>query len=420
MVSFLVRPSSWTGTRLVRPSSWTGITRKSNKNKRSICTLASLVEQGKFEKLLKRLNEMDNERFLLELLVSTCNNDDDSLKDKEEEPHKKTKTCNTSLLHVALANRAPLSVVETLLSRINECYTEGLVPEEIQEDASGKTLLHVAAENGCDVNVMERLLNGETLIAPAYTKDKLGRFPLHWACCLPHETKERKMKQKKKATNAKEEHNINQNTVVCKEYYYNGKKEIRRETIHLLLHAYSVAAVIPDIYGMTPLDYARSIQLDPHTIHLLATVAKVHGDVRALARRRSGKACQQKFAVYNNNNNQRFDSPFLQRNSSETTERSIDEEDEDSPVVVGHDEKEKVEAYEAQDGASSSSSSLPEGTLSYGEILFEHSNDMDDDISSLGSSQENEETEESASTSLKEQPVATTYVRPCFKSAFYD
>jgi Ankyrin repeats (3 copies) len=400
----------------LRPSSWTRARNKSHE----VVTLASLAEQGKFDKLLKRLNAMDNERFSLEqsglIVVGTPSDRSDNEDSLNEEAKTKSPSCtsSSSLLHVALAHRAPLRVVEALLDRIRECCitVTSLVPEEMivlpEDGGNGKTPLHVAAECGCDVNVIERLLNGETLLAPAYTKDQLGRYPLHWACCLPYESKDkRKTKQKKKTTTNKngQHNNDNNNAVVCN-YYYPGKREIRRETIYKLLHAYPVAAVIPDVYGRTPLDYARRSQLDPHSVHALATVAKVHGDVHVLARR---GACKKSFVGNNSNNNNKpyhhHHSTTLSRNSSETTEReSTDQDDDDSPV--GHDHNKDDEQDDAS--SSSSSNSLPEGTMSYGEILLEHDNM--DDVSTLGCSQENDDETESVVNKIVE-PVAT-YVPP--------
>lgn len=138
-------------------------------------------------------------------------------------------------LHQILAHQPPVSLVEIIL----RYHTESHVPEETL-DVDGRTPLHVAAAHNCAVDVIERLLSGVSLVVPAFTKDSLDRYPLHWACCYPS---------------------------------LQDRSDRKFETILILLNANPQSVNVIDAHGKTPLDYARSGNLDERIADILTRAA---------------------------------------------------------------------------------------------------------------------------------------------------
>eukprot|EP00977_Amphora_coffeiformis_P003524 scaffold674_cov130-Amphora_coffeaeformis.AAC.3 len=154
----------------------------------------------------------------------------------------------SSPMHLALRYRAPLQVLDALLSI---CQTDrfGLaVPEECQDEA-GQTPLHVALAAGCGEEVVQRLLSGPTLLMPAVIHDTQQRTALHIACGSCGTT-------------------ANSTTSVTKSPKKNrsfwGPDPIamdiwnKRRAVIILLEQYPEAAGLPDAHGQTPLTYARA------------------------------------------------------------------------------------------------------------------------------------------------------------------
>jgi len=83
-------------------------------------------------------------------------------------------------LHTILRYQPSADVVRVLISKLI-IATSNDVPEEV-EDANGKTALHIAAANGCDVSVVRLLLCGVSDIMPVFSRDAEGQLPLHAAC----------------------------------------------------------------------------------------------------------------------------------------------------------------------------------------------------------------------------------------------
>lgn len=167
-------------------------------------------------------------------------------------------------LHAVLRYRPPPAVVDALVRSLqHDCSTLApgvLVPEEARETTLQQTPLHVAVASDCSLSVVERLLQGDSLVIPAMSKDGLHRFPLHWACApsVPrhhhHKSKARRMWGWQRRGRA--------------------DAEYRYDLIHYLLEQYPVAVVIPDVYQQTPLDYARHHKLPRSVLELLEEVAE--------------------------------------------------------------------------------------------------------------------------------------------------
>ena len=158
-------------------------------------------------------------------------------------------------LHALLKFQPPVTVVDALIRKLqHDCSTLApgvLVPEEVREKTLHQTALHVAVASHCSLEVIERLLQGESLVMPAMAKDGLHRFPLHWACALPH-------------------HKNNGWSLWSR---LSSEIDYRWDVVHFLLEQYPVAVVIPDVYNQTPLDYARHNKLHASILELLEHAA---------------------------------------------------------------------------------------------------------------------------------------------------
>jgi hypothetical protein len=108
---------------------------------------------------------------------SSLSDHDDCSRSSEESTAQHDGKIVTSPLHIALAHRCPLAVVESVISAMK---SHVLIPEETL-DERGLTPLHVAAESFAEEDVIVRLLEGESLVMPAIVRDHTGRTPLHCA-----------------------------------------------------------------------------------------------------------------------------------------------------------------------------------------------------------------------------------------------
>eukprot|EP00977_Amphora_coffeiformis_P007014 scaffold1519_cov166-Amphora_coffeaeformis.AAC.14 len=162
-------------------------------------------------------------------------------------------TRQTTPLHVALAHRAPIHVVDALLAIVSKTthhLGKTYSPEEAK-DVQGRTPLHVAVTVGCEEAVVHRLLAGENLVMPAVARDAQHQTPLHAACRAPL------AKHKKKKRMAID--------------LYNKQRVIR-----VLLDQYPEGAMLLDKHGKTPVDYAVQNNLSTHIIHELKRAADIH------------------------------------------------------------------------------------------------------------------------------------------------
>lgn len=211
-----------------------------------------LARQGKFDEILARLRSAP----------TAANNNGSSSRTNLDVFCNHTTTTSSRLgslyltdadqaafpLHALLRFRPPVTVVDALIAALQHADCSSLapavlVPEEMRESTLQQTPLHVAVASRCSLQVIERLLQGESLVMPAMAKDGLHRFPLHWATAVPSPRRKKR------------------------------DAEYRWDVIHFLLHQYPVAAVIPDVYNQTPLDYARHNKLHYSVVELLQEAA---------------------------------------------------------------------------------------------------------------------------------------------------
>ena len=162
---------------------------------------------------------------------SSLSDRDDCSRASDEAPAQLHVTpVTTSPLHIALAHRPPLDIVETIISLMK---SHVLIPEETQ-DERGSTPLHVAAGHFSEEDVIVRLLQGESLCMPALLRDKTGRTPLHCAAAAVSGGKRRN----------KQRHEWN-----------------RYRIMQLLIEEYSDAVFLSDDTGRTPVDYGKEQRL---------------------------------------------------------------------------------------------------------------------------------------------------------------
>lgn len=162
--------------------------------------------------------------------ASSLSDHDDCSRSSAETSQHSVKTLTTPL-HIALAHRPPLEVVESIISSMKSCI---LIPEESQ-DVRGWTPLHVAAAHFADVEVIARLLQGESLVMPAIVRDEKGRTALHLAASAIFGGKRRSKQQ----------------------YEWN-----RYRTMALLMEAHPESIHIADDEDMTPFEYGKDNSLN--------------------------------------------------------------------------------------------------------------------------------------------------------------
>jgi hypothetical protein len=105
-----------------------------------------------------------------------------------------------SVLHLILKYNPPVEIIDLLIERMLEYKSvdrnddcgvlrdNPIVPEVIL-DTQGRTPLHVAAAIGSSYDIVLRLVGRGThqdlSTCPAFIKDSMGRYALHWVCTNP-------------------------------------------------------------------------------------------------------------------------------------------------------------------------------------------------------------------------------------------
>lgn len=120
-----------------------------------------------------------------------------------------------------------------------------MIAEDVR-DIQGRTPLHAAVINGCDLQVVLRLMNGGSyLSSPVMRVDNYGRTPLHWACCrLEAESFKRKP--------------LHRYFLQCHGLCASSKgAKNRSEVIQSLVVANPEAVSVKDINGKRPIDLAH-------------------------------------------------------------------------------------------------------------------------------------------------------------------
>lgn len=211
-------------------------------------TAETLARNGKWEAFMKLVKSSD---------VDEWNSTSISLHSKEDSASSSSSRSfsNTMTpLHLAVAHRPPVNVVDSLITILKEKF-QVLQPEEYQDDF-GQTPLHIAVANHCGEEVAQRLLSGDTDLMPAVLRDNMDRTPLHVAAWAPI------VKPEKKKL-------FGPNQMAMDKWN-------RRRVMMVLLEHYPEAAALKDCNGKTPLDYARENGLNDSTVLQLERMEKEH------------------------------------------------------------------------------------------------------------------------------------------------
>jgi hypothetical protein len=155
-------------------------------------------------------------------------------------------------LHLIMPYHPPVEVVDSLIYRLSQ-KRPGTVPEDAT-DMQGRTPLHVAVAHGCDIKVVQRLMNGVVSAVPAVTKDAWNRLPLHWAC-------------------------VNENISFQQGCLFGCTPRFTdcdnmTKIVEALVKVYPHAVTVKDQFGMTPLDLAINRNADQFILHILHSALK--------------------------------------------------------------------------------------------------------------------------------------------------
>ncbi|GAX15181.1 hypothetical protein FisN_12Lh117 [Fistulifera solaris] len=156
-------------------------------------------------------------------------------------------------LHILLRYNPPEELVHRVIEYLSQSEQSCGVPED-SIDMLGRTPLHVACANGAAVAVVERLLNGESSVMPAFAKDATGRHALHGACANPQGSWRRQVRR----TN----HHPFVESMALVDNMVN--------VVKALLKAYPESVFIADHEGNRPKDLARMQNADERILLLLS------------------------------------------------------------------------------------------------------------------------------------------------------
>ncbi|GAX28518.1 hypothetical protein FisN_12Hh117 [Fistulifera solaris] len=158
-------------------------------------------------------------------------------------------------LHILLRYNPPEELVHSVIEYLSQSEQSCGVPED-SIDMLGRTPLHVACANGAAVAVVERLLNGESSVMPAFAKDAAGRHALHGACANPQGSWRRQVRR----TNHHHYPFVESMAMV----------DNMVNVVKALLQAYPESVFIADHDGNRPKDLARMQNADERILLLLS------------------------------------------------------------------------------------------------------------------------------------------------------
>ena len=170
-------------------------------------------------------------------------------------------------LHRIMPYRPPAAVVDLLIQRLTEMslHPDGCCPEDLV-DSKGRTPLHVAAAEACDLAVVRRLISSSG--KAVQTRDLHLRYPLHWACSNPRGASS--VLRRGKSTTY----------LFSKSSSANKSNDARNmlEVIAALVLVYPKAVLWHDKDGRTPLDIARERHASEMIVRLLERVVEIGVD----------------------------------------------------------------------------------------------------------------------------------------------
>jgi Ankyrin repeats (3 copies) len=226
-----------------------------SKHQNTPSTIERFAEKGKFDEIMALLSHDDHDSVREWLLQeerchksTAVDKDSDSSEDSEEAATPATSMnaasrveCTTAL-HLILMYRPPVELVDLLCLKLTQL--KGIPYPEDFCDMNGMNPLHLAVANGCDIEVVRRLLSGGASELPAWTMDAKGRLPLHWAC-----------------TNVKRPGT----------FFITSKKELDNtvKNAYILIRAFSNAKLYRDENKQTPMDLAVEHKVDERIIAAL-------------------------------------------------------------------------------------------------------------------------------------------------------
>jgi hypothetical protein len=241
---------------------WIDVGKTNVARRSSIKTLGSIkctssVTNRRLSASLANLSFIDN----IDVSESSLNLDSPTRKQLQQE----------SVLHLILKYDPPVEIIDLLIQRMKEynCFVDGSSNEdnssitpEVIVDTKGRTPLHVAASVGSSYDIVLRLVGCGThhdlSVCPAFLKDSMKRFALHWACTNPStvEVSRSCLNLGAKGTSRSPDN-------------YNLLK-----VIQLLVQINPEAVIEKDINGETSIDIAKKNLVKDEILRVLEKVAK--------------------------------------------------------------------------------------------------------------------------------------------------
>jgi hypothetical protein len=205
------------------------------------------------------------------------------------------------VLHYILPYQPPVEIVHVIIrmllqktksdiekmkrKRPNLPYNEELlaIAPESTIDSVGHVPLHVAASNGCDVQIIYQLLKAQSDDKSsrnnAMCRDYSDRLPLHSVCCNLKGVRNfdsNLLSNKDSHNSAQKKGGGGWGFTLHGSQSYNSKmqKENMYKVVEALLLAYPEAVMLRDSEGKRPIDIARSNKADTSILQLLQDFAR--------------------------------------------------------------------------------------------------------------------------------------------------
>lgn len=218
-------------------------------SKTQLKPLEKFAKKGKFDEIMSILQDQSDATVKEWLYQGSCESGASSSDvtigehsiDAVENCPSRRHFEHTTALHTIMKYHPPVMMVDLLFKKLQQL--EGIsIPEDFADSPNRMTPLHIAVAQGCDIEVVRRLMHGQTMNLPAVTIDGQGRTALHWACTNPRGSG-----------------------------IFATKKSIENaiKNVYILIRAYPHAKVIRDENSKTPMDLAIKNRADDRIISAL-------------------------------------------------------------------------------------------------------------------------------------------------------